>query len=216
MKDILYFLRKLCVNNNREWFDANRSEYKIRKEEFEEIVNRLITKTAEFDPTVSHLTAKDCTYRINRDTRFSNDKTPYKNHFGAFIAPGGKKALTAGYYIHIEPDNSIVAGGMYMPPLDILLKIRTAIYERPKEFIAIVEHPDFVRTFGEIDGDKLLSAPRGFAKTFEQLELIKYKSYTVSSSVSDDFIENGDIESHTIEVFKKMNDFNVFMNKALD
>ena len=216
MKDILYFLRQLCVNNNRDWFDANRAEYKVRKEQFEEIVTRLIAKTAEFDPSVSHLIAKDCTYRINRDTRFSNDKTPYKNHFGAFIAPGGKKACTGGYYFHIEPDSSIIAGGIYMPPSNILLKIRTAIYERPKEFVAIVEHPEFVKTFGEIDGEKLKAAPRGFPKIFEQLELIKYKSYTVGTSVTDDFIEHGDVESHTIEVFKKMKDFNVFMNRTLE
>ena len=105
MKDILYFLRDLCVNNNREWFNDNRKLYTLRKEEFETIVNQLIQEVAKFDSTVAHLSPKDCTYRINRDTRFSNDKTPYKNHMGAFIAPGGKKACTSGYYIHIEPDN---------------------------------------------------------------------------------------------------------------
>jgi len=215
MKDILYFLRQLCVNNNRDWFEANRPLYKQRKEEFEEIISRLISKVSDFDSSVSHLMAKDCTFRINRDTRFSNDKTPYKNHFGAFIAPGGKKACTAGYYLHIEPDSSIVAGGIYMPPSDILLKLRTAIYERPKEFVAIVEHPSFIETFGCIDGEKLLSAPRGFSKDFEQLELIKYKSYTVGTSISDDFIEHGNLEAHAIEIFKKMNAFNVFLNSAL-
>ena len=215
MKDILYFLRQLCVNNNREWFDANRSLYKEQKESFEDIVTRLITKISEFDSSVSHITAKDCTYRINRDTRFSNDKTPYKNHFGAFISPGGKKLYTAGYYIHIEPDSSIIAGGMYMPPSDILLKLRTAIYERPKEFVAIVENPLFIETFGSIDGEKLISAPRGFSKDFEQLELIKFKSYTVSTSVSDDILENGDVESLAIDIFKKMNAFNVFINSTL-
>ena len=215
MKDILYFLRQLCVNNNRDWFDANRSLYKEQKESFESIINRLITKISEFDNSVSIVTAKDCTYRINRDTRFSNDKTPYKNHFGAFISPGGKKSYTAGYYIHIEPDNSIIAGGMYMPPSDILLKLRTAIYERPKEFVAIVENPIFIETFGKIDGEKLISAPRGFSKDFEQLELIKLKSYTVSTSVSDESIEHGDVETLAVDIFKKMNAFNVFINSTL-
>jgi uncharacterized protein (TIGR02453 family) len=215
MKDILYFLRQLCVNNNRDWFDANRLLYKEQKESFEAIVNRLIVKISEFDASVSQISAKDCTYRINRDTRFSNDKTPYKNHFGAFISPGGKKSYTAGYYIHIEPDNSIIAGGMYMPPSDILLKLRTAIFERPKEFVAIVENPVFIETFGSIDGEKLISAPRGFSKDFEQLELIKFKSYTVSTSVSDAIIEHGDVEALAIDVFKKMNAFNVFINSSL-
>jgi len=216
MKDILYFLRQLCVNNNREWFDVNRTIYKLRKEEFETIVTRLIEKIAEFDSSVSHLTAKDCTYRINRDTRFSNDKTPYKNHFGAFIAPGGKKACTAGYYIHIEPDSSIIAGGIYMPPADILLKIRTAIFEKPKEFVSILEHPTFVKTFGSLDGDTLKAAPRGFSKDFEHIDLLKFKSYTLATSLTDEFIENDNVEAFALDGFRTMKDFNVFLNKALE
>ena len=216
MKDILYFLRQLCVNNNREWFDANRSLYKQNKEAFEVIVNRLIQQVSEFDSTVSHLTAKDCMFRINRDTRFSNDKSPYKNNFGAIITAGGKKSFTAGYYIHIEPDSSIVAGGIYLPPADVLLKIRTAIFENPKEFLSIIEHSDFVNRFGQIDGEKLSSAPKGFPKTFEQLELIKYKSFTVVKAVSDELVENGEVETLAIETFKKMKDFNSFLNKAIE
>jgi len=216
MKDILYFLRQLCVHNNREWFNANRSLYNQQKEEFEKIVARLISEISKFDSSVSHLSPKDCTYRINRDIRFSNDKTPYKNHFGAFIAPGGKKACTGGYYLHIEPDNSLLAGGIYMPPPDILLRLRTVIYEKPKEFVEIIEHPDFEKTFGKLDGDKLKSAPKGFPKNFEHLDLIKFKNYSVSTSLSDDDIESVDIENRIIEVFKMLKDFNIFLNKALD
>lgn len=215
MKDILFFLRQLCVNNNREWFDANRSIYKQRKEEFEIIVADLISKIAEFDSSISQLEVKDCTYRINRDTRFSNDKTPYKNHFGAFIAPGGKKACTGGYYFHIEPDNSLIAGGIYMPPSDILLKLRTMIYENPNEFIAIIEKPEFAKLFGEIDGEKLKAAPRGFSKTFDHIDLLKYKSYTIMSKLSDDSIENDNVVAIALERFRIMKDFNVFLNKAL-
>jgi len=215
MKDILYFLRQLCVNNNREWFDANRSIYKKRKDEFEIIIAGLISKIAEFDPSIAHLEVKDCTYRINRDTRFSNDKTPYKNHFGAFIAPGGKKACTGGYYFHIEPDSSLIAGGIYMPPSDVLLKLRTMIYENPKEFISIIEKPEFVRLFGEIDGEKLIAAPRGFSKTFEHIDLLKYKSYTVMSKISDESIENDDVVAIALERFQIMRDYNIFLNKAL-
>ena len=216
MKDILYFLRQLCVHNNREWFNENRALYNEQKGEFEKIVARLISEISKFDSSVSHLSPKDCTYRINRDIRFSNDKTPYKNHFGAFIAPGGKKTCTGGYYLHIEPDNSLLAGGIYMPPSDILLRLRTVIYERPKEFVEIVEHPDFVKTFGKLDGDKLKSAPKGFPRNFEHLDLIKFKDYSVSTSLSDDDIGSLDIENRIIEVFKMLKDFNTFLNKALD
>jgi len=215
MKEILYFLQQLCVNNNREWFNYNRTLYKRQKEEFETIVTRLIANVSEFDSSVSQLTVKDCTYRINRDTRFSNDKTPYKTHFGAFIAPGGKKACTSGYYLHIEPDNSIIAGGVHMPPSDVLLKLRTAIFENATEFISIIENPEFKKIFSTLDGDKLTAAPRGFSKNFEHIDLLKFKSYTFACKVSDDFIENSDVEAFVVNRFKIMKDFNSFMNRAL-
>ncbi len=215
MKDILYFLRQLCANNNREWFNDNRALYQIRKEEFEAITNRLIQDVAKFDSSVAHLTPKDCTYRINRDTRFSKDKTPYKNHFGAFIAPGGKSAFTAGYYLHIEPENSIVAGGIHMPPPISLLKVRTAIYENSKNFISIIEKPEFKKAFTELYGEKLTGAPRGFSKDFEHIDLLKFKSYTFTNNISDDFIEQENVEAYAIKQFKLMKDFNLFLNKVL-
>lgn len=110
---ILKFLRDLMSNNNREWFLANKSEYKDVRESFEQGVAGAIARIATFDPSVAHLTVKDCTYRFNRDTRFSNDKSPYKNHFGAYIAAHGKKSLHGGYYIHLEPDHCLVACGNY-------------------------------------------------------------------------------------------------------
>ena len=97
------FLRELIANNNKEWFDANRNFYQKARIEFDGFVDRLINEIRLFDPTIGSITAKDCVYRIYRDVRFSPDKTPYKNHFGAYIAQGGRKSLLGGYYLHVEP-----------------------------------------------------------------------------------------------------------------
>lgn len=211
----LNFLRKLCVNNNKEWFDANRDVYKACKEEFETYVEQLIAEISMFDQSVAGLKAKDCTYRINRDIRFSPDKTPYKTHMGAFIAPGGKSSFSAGYYLHIEPDSSMIAGGIYLPPSDVLLKIRTGIYNQPQIFSSIVNNNDFKKFFSGIDGDTLKTAPKGFSKEFEYIDLLRFKSYTVSHMVPDEVIENNQIQSLTIEGFRLMKDFNSFLNSSL-
>ena len=102
MKKVIAFLRTLRENNNTEWFHAHRREYEEAKDSFSQFARRLIEETGRFDESVAGLELKDCTYRINRDIRFSADKSPYKTHFGVFIAPGGKKSGRAGYYFHLS------------------------------------------------------------------------------------------------------------------
>ena len=215
MKNILYFLRQLCVNNNRDWFHANRPLYMQNKEAFEAIVTNLILDISKFDTSVKELTAKECMFRINRDIRFSLDKSPYKNHFGAYIAQGGKNAYVGGYYLHIEPDNSMIAGGIYMPPSDVLFKVRTAIYEQPKKFISIIENSEYKELFGELYGDSLRSAPRRFPSSFEYIDLLKYKGYVCSHALSDEMIESENIYETVLYGFSKMKELNTFLNAAL-
>lgn len=109
MQDIITFLRELQANNHREWFMANKDRYATLQARFNGFVDELIYEISRFDETVTGLTAKDCTYRIYRDVRFSADKSPYKTHMGAFICPGGKKSGYSGYYFHIG------TGGMDIP-----------------------------------------------------------------------------------------------------
>lgn len=104
MKEIFQFLKALSVNNNREWFKENKNWYLKIKDKSELLAQQLINGVATFDYGASYLTVSDCTYRIYRDTRFSADKTPYKNHIGIFVNPPcGKKSNRMGYYLHIEP-----------------------------------------------------------------------------------------------------------------
>ena len=112
-KRILAFLTELTANNNRSWFLEHKKEYSECRVDFEARIAEAIARISEFDPEIAHLQVKDCVYRFNRDTRFSPDKSPYKNHLGAYICARGKKALRGGYYLHLEPGNCLVAVGGY-------------------------------------------------------------------------------------------------------
>ena len=191
-KSTLDFINTLKYNNNRDWFIKNRSLYLEAKDNFESFVQEIINKVIDFEPIMKGLEVKSCVYRINRDIRFSNDKSPYKTHFGAFIVRGGKKNgdKFAGYYIHIEPEKSIIAGGAYMPPTPWLSAIREMINEEPEKLVKIINTKDFIKYFGKIEGEKLKKAPKGYLSDNLYIELLKFKSYLVVNEVSDELVLN--------------------------
>lgn len=213
-KSTLDFLTAINCNNNRDWFIANRPLYLDAKENFESFVQEIIDKLILFEPVMKGLEAKSCVYRINRDIRFSNDKSPYKSHLGAFIVRGGKRNgdKFAGYYFHIEPGKSIMAGGAYMPPSPWLSDIREKISDRPDEFIKIINAKEFKKYFGTIDGEKLKTAPKGYPKDHPHIELLKLKSYLVVNEASDKMVLGGDYMNHVINVFKAMKPLNDYLN----
>ena len=138
-KIILAFLKNIAANNNREWFQEHKPEYETVKKEFEAGVEDVITTLTTIDSEIAHLKVKDCTYRFYRDTRFSPDKSPYKRHLGAFICAKGRKALRGGYYIHLEPNNCLVAVGSYWLPTNILTSCRNEIMANIDQWRKIVE-----------------------------------------------------------------------------
>ena len=214
-KSTLDFLTAIKCNNNRDWFIANRPLYLEAKENFEAFVQVIIDKLIVFEPLMKGLEAKSCVYRINRDIRFSNDKSPYKTHLGAFIIRGGKNNgdKYAGYYFHIEPGKSIMAGGAYMPPSPWLSSIREKISEQPEEFIKIINSKEFVKYFGGIDGEKLKTAPKGYPSNHPHIELLKFKSYLVVNEASDKMVLSDDFIDHVLKVFKTMKPLNDFLNE---
>ena len=215
------FLRELIANNHKEWFDAHRNDYLKAKAEFEDFVDRLIAEVRLFDPGIGSITAKDCVYRIYRDVRFSKDKTPYKNHFGAYIAQGGRKSELCGYYFHVEPsqagylNQSMWAGGIYCPDAATLRGIRTDIYECIDEYKAIVEASEFTSTFGWFDGEMLRAAPKGFPKDFADIDLIRRKDYTFYKPIDEEMLRSDSLLEESVQVFKQMLPFNNFMNRAI-
>ena len=216
-KELIQFLKDLKENNYKEWFHENKPRYQKVKKEFEEFVNTLIIETATFDKNVTNLEPKKCIFRINRDIRFSKDKSPYKTNFGGFLVKGGRNAGYAGYYVHIEPGNSFIGGGIYMPPADKLKAVRTDIYENSEEFKAILNHKDFKKHFkGLDDHGSLKTAPKGFPKDFPDIDLLKHKHFVVGKSVDDSILMSPDFKDKVIEVFKAMLPLNNFLNQAIE
>jgi uncharacterized protein (TIGR02453 family) len=214
-KSTLDFLISLKVNNYRDWFINNKAAYLDAKGNFESLVQEIINRIIDFEPIMKGLEVKSCVYRINRDIRFSNDKTPYKSHFGAFIVRGGKKNgdKFSGYYIHIEPGNSMIAGGAYMPPSPWLSAIREKIDEEPDKINKIIHSKDFIKYFGAIDGEKLKKAPKGYPADHANIELLKFKSFLVMNKVSDKEVLGEGFFDHVIEVCRAMKPFHDFLNE---
>ena len=213
-KGTIKFLSELKENNYREWFLTNKASYAEAKKNFEVFVQQIIDNIVEFDPIMKGLEVKNCVFRINRDVRFSNDKSPYKSNFGAFIVRGGKKNgdKFAGYYLHIEPGNSFIAGGAYMPPSPWLSAIREKIDQEPEEFKRIINHKEFIKYFGKIDGEKLKNPPKGYSSDNPNIEMLKFKSYLAMNEVADKTVLSDDYSLHVIAVFKAMKPLNDFLN----
>jgi uncharacterized protein (TIGR02453 family) len=214
-KSTLSFLSDLKKNNNREWFLKNHATYVVAKNNFETMVQEIIDTIVVFEPIMKGLEVKSCVYRINRDIRFTNDKSPYKSHLGAFIVRGGKKNgdKFAGYYVHIEPGKSIIAGGAYMPPSPWLAAIREKIDQESEKFINIITNKDFLKYFGQIDGEKLKTPPRGYTSDNPNIDLLKYKSYLVINEVPDQVVLSEEYSKHVLKVLKAMKPFNDFLNE---
>lgn len=212
---VFEFLTQLRENNNREWFQANKKKYDKAKKDFELFIELSIEQIKIIDPEVSGINAKDCLFRIFRDVRFSEDKRPYKTNFGAFIAKNGRKSRYGGYYIHIEPDQCFLGGGCYMPASNVLKAIRTEIYHHPNEFKSIIESSEFKRHFPEMYGDKLKTAPRGFPKDFDHIDLLNYKHYAVGKSVSNEIVCSNKFVEEIDKTFKALYPLNKFLNEIV-
>lgn len=226
-KRILTFLRDVMANNNRPWFQEHKEEYLAVKEDFEHGVAQAITRISTFDPTVSHIMVKDATYRFYRDTRFSQDKSPYKNHLGAYIAAHGKKSLHGGYYIHLEPDHCLVACGDYWLPTNILTSCRNEIMGNIDEWLRCVEREEFLKYYGADENaewdnpqgfglERLKTCPAGFPRDYEHIKYLRMKDYCCWHHVSDDFFEGDDWLDEMELMFRAGKPMLDFINSVID
>ncbi|CAN5166269.1 DUF2461 domain-containing protein [soil metagenome] len=213
--DTLQFLLDLNVNNNKTWFDANRKRFEAAKKDVEQLVGEILIGCANFEPALIDFKAKDCVFRIYRDVRFSKDKTPYKNNMGAWFNKGGKKAAHAGYYLHSEPGNSMLAGGMYMPESEQLRNVRQEIDYNTEEFKNILNNTKFKKTFGELNDYKLKTTPKGYTKDHPEIETLKQTSFVVSRKVTDAELLDKKFASKAVEVFETLHPFNAFLNRVM-
>jgi len=213
----IQFLKGLHKNNNREWFLANKVKYEAAKENFFHFVEATLVEIQKFDKSLAELTAKQCVFRINRDVRFSKNKEPYKNNFGASFNKGAKKINVAGFYFHLEPGTSFVGGGLWMPEAAELQKIRQEIDYNFKEFNRIITQKKFTNTFGTLSQEaKLSRPPKGYGIDNPAIEHLKLKSFTAVTSIEDTSILEKNLVSKTVETFKILSPLIHFLNRAIE
>ena len=214
------FLSALKENNNKPWFDTNRKTYETAKKNFAEVVQELIKSIEIFDKDIeeAQLEAKNCTFRINRDVRFSKNKDPYKTNFGASFNKGGKKANSAGYYLQIDSNQCFMAGGIWMPEPDYLRKIRVEIDYNFDEFKNILKADAFKNTFtnGLDRESSTVRPPKGYDETNPAIELIKLKSFTASSVIDSKEILKPNFTDTVLAGFEAMKPFIAFLNRAIE
>jgi uncharacterized protein (TIGR02453 family) len=215
-KETLDFLTKLEKNNNREWFLNNKSAFDAANDNIAAFTGALISLIGKFDPAVAGIDPKTCLFRIYRDIRFSKDKSPYKTNLGAYIAPGGRKSMQPGYYFHIQPGRCFFAGGKHMPDGSELQKIRTAIDKDLAGFRKIVEKKSYRDLFGELRGDQLKSAPKGFDPESPAIEFLKLKEFMAWVEFpSDKEVTTADFPKTLAKMAKEMYPLISFLRNAL-
>ena len=222
MKEIIQFLRDLSCNNNKEWFTANKDRYKKIQAQWYAFCEELIAEIGKYDSDISRLTIKDCTYRIYRDIRFSKDKTPYKTHFGVFLAPGGKNSMHAGYYFHIGtgggnsyPAAHMLASGNYCYDSKAVKVLREDISDGWEEFQKEVlqkADPSFVV---DMDG-ALKKVPKEYPADAPYADFMRLKSYSMVTYVDDKFITSPDLAKRVATMFQTTKPFNDYINRAVD
>ncbi|MCX6137586.1 MAG: DUF2461 domain-containing protein [Ignavibacteriales bacterium] len=216
-KEALQFLRRLKKNNNREWFGAHKDEFEdLVKAPMEALVTSLQPGFDTFAPDFD-LNPKKAIFRIYRDVRFSKDKSPYKTHIAAhFVVAGRPKGLEgSGYYLHIEPGEVFLGGGIYIPDGDQLKKIRRALAARPKEFLEVLRNKMFRKAFGELQGEKLQRVPAGYTPDNPMVEYLKLKQFFVGSQFKDSVCQDEDFLQLCLRTFATASPLIEFLNDAL-
>ena len=214
---IIDYLSALSMNNNREWYHANKSDFKKANEEFEELLQALMLEIGKFDSSILQNNPKDLTFKIVRDTRFSHDKSPYNPAFRAHISSKGKLPVPVGYYLMIKPgDQSFLGGGLFADMFkDATAMIRDYIVQNGEEWEKIIHDPEFEKYF-TVQGTALKKVPAGYDKEHPQAEYLKFKSWYLEYPLKDEELINPEIFSaKAADIFRVMKPFNDYLNKAL-
>ena len=217
-KDTLQFLDDLKANNNRDWFLENKKRYEAFKKDYQQLVGDFLDAMKPLDPSLEMLEVKNCTFRINRDIRFSKDKTPYKSHLGVWLSSGAKGMNRSGYYLHLEKGASFIAGGLYCPEAPDLKKMRKEIAYFHDDLEAILNEKDFKREFNDFDRnekDTLKNPPRGYEKEHPAIEFLKLKSFECSQRIDISEVTKKDFVATMSKKLIALKPLNDFINRAL-
>ncbi|MBR1799185.1 MAG: DUF2461 domain-containing protein [Bacteroidales bacterium] len=223
--DTLPFFKELLQNNNRPWFNENKPRWEVIKQQFEAFTQCLLNDMVKHDASLEGLTAKQCVYRIYRDTRFSPDKTPYKTHIACFLPSWGKKNMgMPGYYFQLGLDEAYglkgtcnMGGGIFMPASDTLAAIRQEIFYNTDEFLKIIDEPSYKHYFGDtFFTQKILTrVPKGYPSDWEHAHLLKYKDYCTSYEMPNRMINSDNLSKEVLSVWQASVPLNLFIQRAM-
>lgn len=218
-KDSLQFLNDLKANNNRDWFLDNKKRYETFKKDYHQLIADFLDIMKPLDSSLEMLEPKKCAFRINRDIRFSKDKSPYKDHIGVWLSGGVKGKNRSGYYVHISQNASFIAGGCYCPEAGDLKKIRKEIAFFYEDLEEIISEKKFKKEFGDFDRaekNTLKNPPRGYEKEHPAIEFLKLKSFETSQKFEIKEILKEDFVSKMSAKLILIKPLNEFINRALD
>lgn len=212
------FLKDLKKNNNKPWFDKNRKVYEGAKADFAGFIQKVIEQHGKKDRMIASLQVKDTLFRINRDVRFSKDKSPYKDNMGAYLARGGKKSIFAGYYFHCQPGRCFMGGGLWMPMPPELTRVRQEIDYNFAAFKKITGNTKFKSIYGDLSRDAeytLSRLPKGYEPGNPAAEYLKLKSFVALSPLKESDLSSTDLLKKTLAAFGALQPFVEFINEAV-
>lgn len=218
-KEALHFLEDLIANNNTEWMHANKKRYEEYKKEYHNFIASLLAELKPLDKSLEPLEVKNCTFRINRDIRFSKDKSPYKTNMGAWFSQNRNRKNSPGYYIHFEKGKSFIAGGVWCPEPIELKQIRREIAFYHEDLEKIVSNPTFKKEFKELSREEnnvLKKAPKDFDPNHPAIEFLKLKSYTASHKIDDSLFTDPDFSKKIAKQLITLKPLNDFLSRALE
>lgn len=214
--DFLQFFKDLAANNNKDWFDANRKRYETNvKKPMEKFVADLAAEIVKDDKTVE-TKPSDCIFRINRDIRFSKDKTPYKLHTSAVVARGGKKSEGGGgIYVELGPEKLAFAGGAYQPDKDTIQDLREAIAKNPKSFMKAVSDKTFAKYWGDVQGERNKVLPAEFKEVLKDCPYIANKQWYHWAELDSKIILSDKLLKTVLDYYHAAKPVRDFLEKAI-
>lgn len=208
----------LKANNNRDWFLSQKKRYEEYKKDYHQLIAELLEVMKPHDPALELLEVKNCTFRINRDIRFSKDKSPYKTHMGIWMPSGSRQGESSGYYLHIENEKSFLGGGLYCPQPDQLQKIRKEINFFYDDLEALIHQKSFHDVYGTLNRDEnttLKNPPKGYDKEHPAIEFLKLKSFTATQQFDTPMVTQKDFVNQVGQKLLALKPLNDFINRAL-
>ena len=217
--EALQFLEDLIAHNNTDWMHANKKRYENYKKEYHSFIASILAEMKPLDKSLEPLEVKNCTFRINRDIRFSKDKSPYKTNMGVWLTQNKFRKNSAGYYIHFEKGNSFIAGGVWCPEVDELKKIRKEIAFFYDDLNEIVSNKTFKSIFKELTREEvntLKKAPKDFDPNHPAIEFLKLKSFTASQKIDEKLFTDKDFSKIIAQKLIALKPLNDFLNRAIE